>query len=606
MGENISQKSWKFIRDLNADSDEKLSAVAMTDGRRKYTYRQLFRQWEKYAEVFSALDITRESCSVVGMLSTPSVESVVAFYSLNMTGACVSVFHPNDFSNDGKLRQSIILEGITDLVLCSSLLTPQLLERLVITKALCNLRNIIILHTSLEGKYVSWNQQYLDNMNYAQLKYCKDVLFMDDLLIRYEATPIKYSDDPDDTALIVHTSGTTKGIHKPIPFTDRALNEAAGMIRGDERFKCFMGRAVTCLGMDLSTAYSAVDMMHVPLSFGAKVVAVPIGLLNPFAVVAIKDYGINVLFAAGRLIDIWMQNGLRPDFSRLEFISLGGSYLSAESKKRYDNYLKKCGSRVKTSNGYGLSEIGGACIVASPDREDDAIGFPLSGVKVKLFNEDDGKYYDLGEGAGRGVMFLSSSSLSSGRIGDDIIFSFENIDGEKYLNTYDLVIENEDGSLSCIGRMDKYFVNNDGIRFDAGIVETAISAEAGIKACALAPEYDDGLHDTIPVLYVSVDDYAIGQGQALQQVIYALKNVFIFNGKIAESNLPGQCVITDDIPHTMTGKVDVYQIKKGNVKGYRYKVTPFFDQTGLKDIRLDPARDDIAGGWSGVPMELFF
>ena len=39
--------------------------------------------------------------------------------------------------------------------------------------------------------------------------------------------------------------------------------------------------------------------------------------------------------------------------------------------------------------------------------------------------------------------------------------------------------------------MNKYFVNNEGVKFDAGLVETALSESPGIKKCALAPVYDD-------------------------------------------------------------------------------------------------------------------
>ena len=598
-----AQKCYRYIRELNS-GEEQLNAVAMIDGRRRYTYRQLFRHWEYYAEVFSALDITAASHSVVGMLSAPSVESSIAFYSLNMTGACVSVFHPYDFTDEVTLRKSILAEEITDLVLESALLGPELLESIVRTKGLCSLRHIIVLHSSSAGRYAAPGMRQYGQENYRQLKNCPDVLFMDDLLIRYEAMPIRFSDDPEKTALIVHTSGTTGGIHKPIPLSDQALNEAVKRIHSEEQFRRFRGRVVTCLGMDLSTAYGAVDMMHLPLSFGATVVTIPMGLLNPLAPMAIGEYRMNVLFAAGRLLDLWMKNGVRPDLSDLEYISLGGSYLPAAAKKRYDNYLKKCGSRVKTANGYGLSEIGGACIIASPDREDDAIGFPMADVSVKLYDEEEGRFYDPGDGPETGVMFLSSQSLSSGRLGDDVILPIEEIDGVRYLNTYDLVRVNDDGSLSCIGRMDKYFVNNEGIRFDAGLVESAIAAEEDILECALAPEYDDGLHDTIPVLYVTVYNGSPGSRQDVRKVTDALKKVFIVDKLIYETNLPGQCVITGDIPHTLTGKVDVHQIKNGTVRGTRYRVTPVFDQTGLSDIRFETPRDDIAGGWSGVPVEL--
>ena len=54
-GELANQKCWSFIKELNSRSEERLDSVAMHDGYRKYTYRQMFRAWERYAEAFSAV-----------------------------------------------------------------------------------------------------------------------------------------------------------------------------------------------------------------------------------------------------------------------------------------------------------------------------------------------------------------------------------------------------------------------------------------------------------------------------------------------------------------------------------------------------------------------
>jgi hypothetical protein len=192
--------------------------------------------------------------------------------------------------------------------------------------------------------------------------------------------------------------------------------------------------------------------------------------------------------------------------------------------------------------------------------------------------------------------------LSCGRIDSQVFFQLDEIDGEPYLNTYDLVTVNEDGSMTCIGRMNKYFVNNEGIRFDAGLVENAVSAQPGIESCGLAPEYDKMIHDTFPVLYVQTTGRT--GAYAIQTVRQALYNVFIRDNKISETNLPGQCVLTDRIPYTATGKVDVYSILKGETKGIRYKITPIRQQGRLVDIQLNPAHFDAIGMWAGLPEEL--
>ena len=111
----------------------------------------------------------------------------------------------------------------------------------------------------------------------------------------------------------------------------------------------------------------------------------------------------------------------------------------------------------------------------------------MDGIKIKLYDEDEKKFYDPGDGPRTGVMFMNTPSVSCGRIDDNVIFELEEIDGEKYLNTYDVVTVGEDGALFYTGRMNKFFVNNQGVRFDAGLVERAVSAQPGIESCGMVP-----------------------------------------------------------------------------------------------------------------------
>ena len=84
-------RSQSFIKELNSFDDEHLDALAIRNDYRNYSYRQMFRRWDKYAEVFSALGMTDENSSCVGMLPGFSTEAIFSFYALNMTGAIVSI-----------------------------------------------------------------------------------------------------------------------------------------------------------------------------------------------------------------------------------------------------------------------------------------------------------------------------------------------------------------------------------------------------------------------------------------------------------------------------------------------------------------------------------
>ena len=595
---DTKQKCWQFIRALNSVSDERPDCIAISDSTDEYTYRRMFRRWQMYAEVFSALGISGENRSRAAMTGVPAAETIFAFYALNMTGTSVSMVHMSDLKDPRRWERMVREEGITDLVLADSVIDPDLLDRLVRERN--GLGRIIVLQIPSDEDRLSDEEKLQKRILQRRLRSYRGVLFMDDLLVRYEAYDIAYGKKDDEAAVIAHTSGTVNGIHKPVPLSDRGLNEAASALLSEKRFEELKGRAVSPLFMDLSSAYAFTDMMHLTLAFGGRLVLAPgVRYIEDMAGIIEKNR-VNVLFATAAYMDAFMKLKKRPDLSALEFAFAGGSYVSSYMKGKYDSFLESCGSGARTTLGYGLSETAGACMLSDPDREDDSMGRPLAGVKVKLYDEEEQKFYDLSDGARRGVLFISSPSVSSGRIRKKRFFSPEDTGDGKYLNTYDLVDAGDDGYLRYAGRMNRYFVNNEGIRFDAGLIETALSAQPGIESCCITPGYDKTMHDTIPVLSLSVADK---DGDAAEIAEEALIKVFIADGIIKETNLPGQCLIAQSLPLNGSGKADVRKIRDGKVKGKLYRIRPERSDGVLADIELVPFKD-APGLRSGLPDEL--
>ena len=603
-GKIIEQKAWKFIKELNSFSGERLDSLAMIDGRRGYTYRQMFRKWERYAEVFSALGMTGKNGSRVMIRSTPAAETINALFALNMTGASVSLGLESEATAIFNLRAIVENENITDIILPDSHLGEIYLRHVMKAKDDLGIRNVIVMHIPRMGEFAEPGAERESLCRYRRFKSIEGVLFMEDLLEKYEAAPICYAEDEcDQAAMITHTSGTTTGASKPVPMSDRGVNETATRLLKDDRFKHLKGRASTSLAMELGSAYVLCNELFLPFAFGGRVALLPpaskVGMgLNVLE--ALSYYHVNVFFSGPGLMEILMRMPVHPDLSDLELVFLGGSYASVDARKRYNRYLRQHGSKARVTIGYGLSEAGGACMISSPDREDDAMGWPLKGIKIKLYDEEKDVFYDAADGPAEGVMFMSSPAVSCGRIDDKVFFELKEIDGEEYLNTYDLVRTGEDGAFFYIGRMNKFFVNNSMVRFDAGLVERAVSAQPMIESCGLAPGYDKILRDTIPVLYVKA---TMPAEDARDSVNNALKGAFITEGAIKDSNLPMECIITDNIPYNASGKVDIHQITTGNVDGYRYRVIPVRHGGRLVDIRLNTYKNSFLEE-RGLPEEL--
>ena len=606
-GKLANQKCWSFIRDLNSRSEEHLDSVAMHDGYRKYTYRQMFRYWERYAEAFSAVGLTGKDHSRVGLIGAQQTETIFAFYALNMTGASVSLIYHLDLYDEKRIRNMIKMEKITDLVISEVFAFPKTMERLMRDRKNLGLRNIILLESPMGGEYPIPMLEAVRKTNTLMFRELSGGLLMEDLLREYEATPISYGDlKSSDSSIILHTTGTVSGIHKPVPMSDRNLNSfvvCALQIKDKyDDFKAAPKHMVSFMGMNLAWVYAMVDMCHTSLGLGMEMVTLPLGVTNPHYAEAIEKYGISILFTSRAMLDTWNKSMPDIDLSSVKVVFMGGSYVSPEFKQTFNDYLKSHGSTARIVNGYGLSEMGGACTVCPSNRLDDSIGFPLPGYKVKIWSEEEEKYYNISDGPRTGVLCLSAPTMSSGRLDDTVIFELEHIDGEDYFNSNDLVRVNEDGSLTCIGRSNKLFVNNAGVRFDVGLVENAVAAQPGIAACGIVPEFHKILHDNVPILYVETSSGADG----LATLRRALIQVFITDGKLADTNLPSQCVLTDHIPLNSGGKVDSRRLAAGGLEGKRYNVKHVRLNDRIEDIALVPAHEGEGGAMAGggIPEEL--
>jgi acyl-coenzyme A synthetase/AMP-(fatty) acid ligase len=601
----VHQKSWKYLKEVNSESDERLERIALISMDRKYTYRQMFRNWEKYAEVFSALNITAENNSRLAIFDCTSVEATFAVYGANMTGASVAGFTPMCISDKYPIDKVIQTEKITDLFIVDLVINEKLLVNILRKKKDLGLRNIIISRVEIESDNMDADIIKISNDNYNNLKKVQGALFMDDLLREYEATPIKYDTDIiKNDAFIMHTSGTTKGISKPAPLSDIALNAAAENQKKSGKFKEFEKGAVTMCFMVVTSVYGLVNQLHEPLSFGCTVVIPPMATNNPFVLKSIGYYKVNVLFITPFYFEVWgkMPKEYIPDFSSVKLIVVGGAYMSSEARKRYKALVKEKGGDANFINGYGMSETGGACIIQTEEVDSDSIGKPLPGVNVKIYDENDEKFYSIEDGH-TGVLYINSESISEGKIDGESFFETEDIDGIPYICTNDVVEVASDGSLACKGRANRYFVNNDGVKFNAGLVENWVASEQGIEACAITPWFDKLVtHDTVPVLYVQTLEH---NKESVETVRKALINIFINNGKSEESNLPVQCVIVDNIPRNANGKVDIYHITNTKVEGERYVVRPIREDGRLKDIVLEYDADSTASVSNGaIPAEL--
>lgn len=595
---NIGQRVWSYIRQQNSADPARLRAKAVIDCIRDYTYEQMFAEWERYARVFTGLGITGKNGSRVAIGGTISAEPLFAFYGLNMTGAEVSMFSYPDFLPGGQWKTMLEKEKITDLILSDIMITPERWPEFQQVRKELGLRNILLLHSRLGGPCAGPAELAYNEYNYHALKNLDDTVFMSALFPVFADTQIALApDDPDHIAIITHTSGTTKGTRKPLPYTERAINIVAMYRTKDSVLRTFnYNQKRIAASFDFSSFLCMGGIMNASLAFGDTVVLTFFGFMHPKFYRAVKYYRLSIFFTSGFMFDSWMKlDDFDADFSSLKILSCGGSYLPPEKLSKYEDFARQHGYRGSISRGYGMSEAGGAQLTVPLGCHDDILGYPYPEENYLVFDDGDGQFHTASEGERTGILYIHSDSMCLNTLDGETLFEYTIINGRNFICTNDEVRVNPNGSFSYAGRADRYFVNNMGVTFKAGLVEKLLSQQPGIEKCAVVPVLDKRIHDTVPILYVIPE---ADSSDGVEIVRRALVKIYIEDGLLRECCLPAQFVIVDRIPCNANGKIDVYRITRDRLKGEAYNIVPVRTGGSVTDLSLDLSEqlDSNTGG----------
>ena len=568
-GSISSQKVWACLRERIAYDEALMKRTALIDCTREYTYRQMFDEWERYAKAFSGLGICRENKSRAALCGAIAAEPLFALFGLNMTGAEVSIFSFPDFLPGGMWRE---------------------MEELASLKEKLGLRHVILMHSRMGGPAIGPAELVYNEYNYHMLKARPDTLFMDDLLEQYKDTEICFDrSEGDSIAFIVHTSGTTKGTRKPLPFTDKVFNNALNLIPGG--LHSFLegaddGSPLRIVQLfDFSSIMALSGQTCAAFAHADTLVLTYFGFMHPKFIRALDYYNVNFLHITGFMVDKWLKRSDLDsiDLSSLKVIGISGGYVSPEKMEQYRSFFKDHGYRYDITAGYGMSETGKPMFAPKGNRKD-ILGYETDPESVRIKDENDGKFYRLSDGPRTGILYKASDTRCENTLDGVTLFEYTRIDDKDFLCTNDLVRVNEDSSLSFAGRADNYYANNEGKRFDAGIVDRNMSAHAAVRACAVVPIMDKRIHDTVPVLYVVP---AEAGPQAAESIRSAFVEVYVRNKLIEAENLPTQFVLVEDIPLNASGKPDVFRITRERIGGDAYNLIPVMDGGTLSDIRIE-------------------
>ncbi len=509
----------KLLEDSAATSSDR---VAVVDGDRSLTYRQLNEQANRLAHLLIELGVERGDR--VGLFLEKSLEAVVALYGALKAGAAyVSI----DVHAPVSRASYIVANCGIGVVISSSALADTWKE---LAEGTETLRHVVV-------------QEEADKLHPAPERLA--IHFADELKDRSTLDP-QVGVIELDLAYIIYTSGST-GAPKGVKLTH--LNALTFVNWGVEEF------AVAAADRLSSHAPFHFDLsifdLYAAAKVGATVYLVPPKIsIFPIQVVRfIEEHEITVWYSVPSILSMMVQRGKLSSASApsLRVLLFAGEVFPTKYLRR----LMELVPHPVYANLYGPTETN-VCtfyrVSEPPPLEAGAIpiGKAIANVDTFVVTES-GDRASPGE---IGELFVRGSSVMRGYWGDPertaarLIpdpFASEVVD--PVYRTGDLVREDANGDYLFLGRRDNQ-IKSRGYRIELGEIETAIYQHPEVAECAVVAVPDDLVTNRL-VAYLAV------RGTVTDKDL-----VRFCKELIPPYMVPEAFHLLEGLPKTSTGKID--------------------------------------------------
>ncbi|WP_206078062.1 class I adenylate-forming enzyme family protein [Prauserella endophytica] len=343
--------------------------------------------------------------------------------------------------------------------------------------------------------------------------------------------------EPDDTAMLIYTSGSTsapKGVvcpHSAVEFAARAIHARLSYRDTD----------VVLVGSPMSFDYGLYQVLLSALA-GAELVLAdaddPIGMLKLMR--AVRATVLPTVPSTARMLARLARRGDAPDHVRM-FTNTGAALTTADIDE-----LRAVFPRAAIVSMYGITECKRVTI-AAPDvdrRKPGSVGTALPGTEVRILGED-GEPVPVGT---VGEIVVLGPHVMAGYRGDPELtaqrYDIDPATGSRRLRTGDYGHLDDDGHLYFHGRRDDQFKRR-GVRASLIEIESAAARVDGVTASAALPPEDD--HD-LEIVVVSERD-----GDAVLADLAGL---------LEPAKVPAFCHVVGVLPLTANGKTDKKRLRE--------------------------------------------
>jgi long-chain acyl-CoA synthetase len=338
--------------------------------------------------------------------------------------------------------------------------------------------------------------------------------------------------EPDDTAVILYTSGTT-GTPKGAELTHQNLTRNCDVARS--LFE--LGSEAICLGaLPLFHSFGQTCGLNATIAGGGTLTLIP--RFDPGkALEIIQRDQVNVFEGVPTMYGAILHHPERDSFdtSSLRLCGSGGSAMPVELLKGFEQAFG-----CKVLEGYGLSETSPVASFNHRERErkPGSIGTPVKGVEMKVVDEDgtDVPHGEVGE------IVIRGHNVMKGYWGRAEATAETIVDG--WLHTGDMATVDEDGYFFIVDRK-KDMIIRGGYNVYPREIEEVLYEHPDVREAAVIGVPHDELGEEVGAA-VALKDGAETSPEQLREFV---------KEQVAAYKYPREIWFVDELPKGPTGKI---------------------------------------------------
>ena len=389
---------------------------------------------------------------------------------------------------------------------------------------------------------------------------------------------------PNETSVIVHSSGTSSALPKAIPLTNENMNSIV-LKHQMSNLDLKPGKRFLHI-LPYFAAYGSINSAHLAMNLGMELIEVPEFNFENFGPLLLK-YKPNIVLGVPNW---WKMLTKDPrmsdaDLSFLEIAVAGGDSITQKDEEEINVFFKKHNAKCVLTKGHGMSEIGG-CGTFTFEKYNNlaGLGTPFPTDRYVLYDKD-GRLMPLSSEKTEGEAYIYSPSATNGVFDGKTIIEKKYIAEFPFIRTKDIIIINNDNTLDFSERTDRTFTRYDGYKVRPSNIEKVIEENENVQQCMVVEYDDDENFGKMPIVHLVLNKFLTAKEK--EQLINEIVSKKMINASnMTTRDIPKKWRFRTELPQTKMSKNDYRALIEEGLTGEEYTVIIHESNLKLEGVEI--------------------